>query len=144
MNGTLFLTQAGELALQAAGLPGLTNLKADACTVTPTPPDRQAVIGDFTVPSYTGYTQATVTLTGGFVQGANGPAFALTGEVKFVGPSAGAGVDVTGILLSDGTAHTPWAFIKFDGPLALQAATDVVAVVLKLYANLTSVVDIVS
>ena len=128
----VYVTQAADLAVQGAGLPGLTNLKADLIvSPAPPPPDRHAVIGDFTVPTYTGYAQQTVTLTGGFVTIA-GLAYALSNALRFTGPSSGSGVNVVGFVLSDGTTHTVWAWGLFDVPLPEQVSTDVVEIVLNL------------
>lgn len=141
---TLYITQAGELALQSSGLAGWTNLHCDMASAVPAPPDRQAVIGDFTIPTFTGYAQAAVVLTGGFVDGVGGPVFALTGLVKFTGPSSGAGVNVLGGVFSDGTSHAVWAWFTFDTPEALNASTDVVAFVMKLFQNETYNIDLVN
>lgn len=141
---TFYITQAGQLALQTGGLAGLTNLKCDLCTAIPTPPAFLAVLADFTLPTYTGYVQSAVVLTGGYVDGALLDAFALSGLVSFVGPTSGTGADIVGFLLQDGTSHKIWAWAAFDGPLPELAATDVIAFVIRLYENLTAQVPIVS
>ena len=138
---SLVLTQAGSLALQSAGLAGLTNLKADVATTLPTPPGRQAVIGDFAVPTYTGYVQAAVVLTGGLVRGTNGLVYAHTGLMSWVGPSSGPGAAAIGIVLSDGTTHTVWGYITLDAPSALQVPTDFFGATLILFENETSEID---
>jgi hypothetical protein len=141
VNGTLYVTQAGAEAFMAAGLAGWTNLKADALnSPLPAAPDRLAVIGDFVLAAYTGYAQAAVAFTGPWVRGAGGPVYYLTGEIRFPGPSSGAGINCVGFVLTDGTTHTVWAWIALSGPISLNVPTDVAGFVLELLESLQSVV----
>lgn len=138
--GTMYVTQAGLLALQSAGLAGWTNPKCDLCSAVPTPPDFNAVIGDFTLAAFTGYTQSAATLTGGYVDQAVDMVFALTGLLKFAGPSSGAGETELGFVVQDGTSHTIWAWGTFSGPKPEEVSTDVIAFVIRLNEDTTSVV----
>lgn len=141
---TLYITQAGAIALQTAGYPGWTNLRADVVSTLPAPPARQAAIGDFALAAYTGYSQATPTITPGWVEGPNGPAYAVSGPMTFAGPSSGAGVAALGLVLQDGTSHTVWGWIDFEGAVQLQVPTDHLEVLAQIFENLSANVVIVS
>ena len=140
----LFITQAGALALQSAGLAGWTNPKADLCTALPVAPDRLAVIADFTIPTYTGYAQATATLTGGFVEGVGGKVYADTPLMSWTGPAAAGGPTVIGFVIADSMAHTVWAWGQFNGPLSLADATQLVLVLLRLFEDESFTVTVLS
>jgi hypothetical protein len=117
-------TYAGDLALLASGVPGWTLPHVDLFTNTPTT-GKRAVIGDFTIPTYTGYAQAAVTFGTAYISGETQLATVLSSDASWIGPTAGPGTDVTGWVLSDGTTHTVWAWGTFDGgPISLNLPTD--------------------
>lgn len=140
-----YLTQAGALALQAGGLPGLATLAADLCTTLPgVLPSRTPVIGDFTPPTYTGYAQAAPTITGGWVEGPGGLVYAVSSAIVFAGPSSGPGADVVGIVLWNGTGPEVYAFIVFDNAVPMQVATDHLEALLQLFEDETANIALVT
>lgn len=140
----LYITQAGALALQAAGLPGWTNLKADLVSAAPAPPDRQAAIGDFTLGAWTGYAQASPVLTGGWVEGNNGPVYATSSALAWHGSTAADGVDVVGFILQDGTSHAIWAWGGFDTALPMRLSTDHLEMIFQLFEDESATILVLS
>ena len=136
-TGTVYVTQTGQLAIQTAGIAGWTNPKIDLCSAVPAIPGFHAVIGDFTIAAYTGYVQQTFTLTGGYVDQALLKAFAISQLVKFPGATALPEVEV-GFVISDGMAHTVWAWGTFTIPLGENVSTDLISLVCTLYDDLSS------
>lgn len=142
---TLYITQAGALALQAAGLAGWTNLHIDIATVIPAPPGRLAGFADFTFAAYTGYASQPTVMTGGYVDGPSGKVYADSGSFAFNGPSSGAGVVGTGLVLSDATAGKVWAWAALDSPgVALQVPTDHAVFIIQLFEDETSTITVVA
>lgn len=134
-----YLTQLGDLAMQAAGIADLgtsgTPGYLDLFSAGPAPPDRQAVIGDFTVLAYTGYAQQTAVFTGGFIDGLNGPAYALSGLITFAGPSSGSGGNALGWVLQNHAKTQVLAWGTFDNPIGLNSSTDQAVFVINVQAT---------
>jgi len=139
----LYVTRQGQLALQSSGIAGWTNPKIDLCSALPAPPAFDALIADFTLAAYTSYAQQTFTLTGGFVDTGSRLAFSISGLVKF--PSATAAFESEiGAVIQDGMTHVVWAWIAFGESLPELTSTDLIALVVQLFENLSSAVTLFS
>lgn len=133
----LFVTQKGQLAMQAGGIAGWTNPKLDLVKAPlPAAPDYHALLADFVLAAYTGYLQQTPVFSTGYVNQAIMKSFAVTGLNKW--PSATAAFeDELGFILQDGVTHDIWAWGTFGGPLGEQTPTDLIAFVLQVYDDLS-------
>jgi hypothetical protein len=133
----LHITEKGQLALQTGGLAGWTLPVVELASVLPAPPDYQAVIGDFTLMSYTGYGHDTLTLTGGYVDPGTSMAYALSNLLVFEGPTSGAGGNALGFVIQNSSTHDVWAWGSFSVAKQENVPTDVVAFELVLAEDLS-------
>jgi hypothetical protein len=128
--GVSVTTYAAEELIGASGFTGLVTPRLDLFTAIGTAPNKHSVWSDLTIAAFTGYGgPITVTLSAAYISNKNQQLSIDVSDAIFNGPSAGAGVDVIGWVLHD-TSGTPvvYALGLFDGPLALQVATDRVTV----------------
>jgi hypothetical protein len=138
----VYITQAGALAFQGAGIPGWLLPTLDICSALPSPPDRGAVIGDFTLAAFTGYATTACVFVGGYVNVGLAKAYMLSPLISVPGPTSGAGVNATGWVLSDSSTHKVWAWGSFDDPIPLMVPTDLLAFTVLIYEDETSQVTI--
>jgi hypothetical protein len=127
---TIFTTYAAEELVAASGFPGLATPRIDLITAAGVPPNKRSVWADFTIAAFTGYAgPLTPTVSAVYIPQSTLLVSVDLSDCVFNGPSAGAGVDVIGLIFHDTTA-TPvvYAVILFDGPLGLQIPTDRVTV----------------
>ncbi len=125
---TAIMTRAAELAIAALGFPGLTLPHMDLFSNDLTP-NKNSVWADFTIPTYTGYAQVSTALSAVYVSQPSNIVTVDVAEASFIGPTAGAGTDVYGWVLSDGTTHAVWAAGRFgDAPLSENNILDKVSV----------------
>lgn len=140
---TLYITEAGQQALQSSGLAGWTRLVLNLSTTLPTPPGYGATSVSFTAPTYTGYGADTVAFTSGFVNSVSNQAYAESNLLRINGPSAGAGTDVLGFELNDSSINTVFAWGQFSQALPEQLSTDLISLVILLYSNQSSSVNVI-
>jgi len=146
-DANVYITTKGKLDLQAGGVASLLGVSIDLCTGLPAPPDLNAVIGDFSIPTYTGYGSHTIAIGGGYVDPASQMPYDLSIVPAIAGPSDdSAGVDIPGFVVRWHTAGDSVPIVglwgKFTAPYPEQRATDVLSFALALGADLSAAVTV--
>ena len=120
MARAVWLAMLGALAaIPAAKLWGAApKMQLYTNNISPGPDN---VVGDFTAPTYTGYADQAVALSGPFTNGAGG-CFELVGDLTFAVTTTGETTSIVGFIIKDSVAGYLGG-VKFDNPVVISGPT---------------------